>query len=100
MALVISQAAQIDSRDAQIAKSIDRYITAATRENTRWNCQSAVDHYEVSWGGYLPATADQIAAYLVNYAENIAISTLRQRLAALASWHKEQGIPDPTKAPQ
>jgi len=36
----------------------DRYIQAATRENTRQSYRSAIEHYEVSWGGFLPATAD------------------------------------------
>ena len=37
--------------------------------------------------------------YLVDYAESLAINTLRQRLAALAQWHIDQGFPDLTKAP-
>jgi len=81
------------------AKEIDRYVQAATRENTRRSYQSAVQHYEVSWGGFLPATADSIARYLVDHAETLAINTLKQRLAALARWHVDQGFPDPTKAP-
>jgi chromosome segregation ATPase len=36
---------------------------------------------------------------LVEYAETLAINTLRQRLAALAQWHISQGFPDPTKSP-
>lgn len=78
---------------------IDHYIQAATRDNTRQSYQSAVRHFEVEWGGFLPATADNIANYLVEYADTLAINTLRQRLAALAQWHISQGFPDPTKAP-
>lgn len=78
---------------------IDRYIQAATRDNTRRSYQSAVEHFEVSWGGFLPATADSITRYLVDHAETLAANTLKQRLAALAQWHIEQGFPDPTKAP-
>jgi integrase len=78
---------------------IDQYIQAATRENTRHSYQAAISHYEVSWGGLLPATADNIARYLADYAESLAISTLKQRLSAIAGWHTEQGFPDPTKAP-
>jgi integrase len=47
----------------------------------------------------LPATSDNIANYLIEYAETLAINTLRQRLAALAQWHISQGFPDPTKSP-
>ncbi|SMF22924.1 site-specific integrase [Pseudogulbenkiania subflava] len=78
---------------------LDDYLAAATRENTRRSYQSAIRHFEVEWGGFLPATADSIARYLVDYAESLAINTLRQRLAAIAQWHVEQGFPDPTKAP-
>jgi integrase len=78
---------------------IDHYVHAATRENTRRSYQSAIEHYEVTWGGFLPATADNIARYLTDYAETLSINTLKQRLAALAQWHIDQGFPDPTKAP-
>jgi integrase len=78
---------------------LDQYIEAATRKSTRQSYRSAIEHFEVEWQGVLPATADSVARYLAEYAETLAISTLRQRLAALAKWHTEQGFPDPTKAP-
>lgn len=79
--------------------NLDRYLDAATRANTREAYASAVRHFEESWGGFLPASPDSIARYLADHAGTLAISTLRQRLAALAQWHREQGFPDPTKAP-
>lgn len=79
--------------------NLDRYVDAATRVNTRRSYQSAVTHFEVSWGGFLPATAESMAHYLADHADTLAVSTLKQRLAALAQWHIEQGFPDPTKAP-
>lgn len=45
---------------------LDRYFDAATRENTRRRYQSAVRHFEVEWGGHLPATADSVARYLAD----------------------------------
>lgn len=78
---------------------IDQYIHAATRDNTRQSYQSAVRHFEVEWTGFLPATPDSVARYLAHYAKSLAINTLKQRLAALAQWHIDQGFPDPTKAP-
>lgn len=78
---------------------LGHYIEAATRENTRRSYESAIRHFEVNWGGFLPATADNIARYLADYAGKLAINTLKQRLAALAQWHQDQGFPDPTKAP-
>ncbi|QDQ28902.1 site-specific integrase [Chitinimonas arctica] len=79
--------------------TLDRYLEAATRANTRRSYAGAVRHFEVEWGGFLPATADAVARYLADHAEKLAINTLKQRLAALALWHREQGFPDPTKAP-
>lgn len=78
---------------------LDQYVHAATRDNTRRSYQSAIRHFETEWGGFLPSTADSVAHYLADHAESLAINTLRQRLAALAQWHIDQGFPDPTKAP-
>lgn len=79
--------------------SLDQYIHAATSDNTRQSYRSAVRHFEVEWGGFLPSTADAISRYLASYAKSLAINTLRQRLAALSQWHIDQGFPDPTKSP-
>ena len=78
---------------------IDRYLQAATRDNTRRSYRSAIEHFEVKWGGFLPATADSVARYLVEHAGVLSINTLKLRLSALAQWHNSQGFADPTKAP-
>ena len=83
----------------QDQNSIDRYIEAATRANTRKAYRAAVHDFEVEWGGFLPATADSVARYLVDRANQQSLNTLKQRLAGLAQWHMDQGFPDPTKAP-
>ncbi|WP_196912609.1 hypothetical protein [Pseudomonas nitroreducens] len=80
-------------------KDVERYLQAGTRENTRRSYQSAIEHFEVTWGGFLPATSDAIVRYLVDYADTLSLNTLKQRLAALAQWHVSQGFPDPTKTP-
>ena len=78
---------------------LDRYLQAATRDNTRRSYRAAIEHFEVSWGGFLPATSDSVARYLVAYAGELSINTLKLRLSALAQWHNSQGFADPTKAP-
>ncbi|MBB5190689.1 integrase [Silvimonas terrae] len=78
--------------------NVDQYLEAATRENTRRSYKSALAHFEVEWGGFLPASAESVAQYLANYGGVLAISTLRHRLAALAQWHQENGFADPTRA--
>jgi len=77
----------------------DRYVAAAEREHTRRSYASAVRHFDETWGGFLPATADAVARYLAAHAESPALDTLKLRLAALAQWLRDQGFADPTKAP-
>jgi len=79
--------------------NIDDYIKAATRDNTRRSYRSAIEHFEVTYGGLLPATPNAIAQYLINYADSLSMNTLKQRLSAIAQWHLDQGFPDPTKVP-
>ena len=79
--------------------TLDRYLEAAIRENTQRSYASALRHFEVEWGGHLPATPDSVARYLADHAAQLANNTLRQRLAALAHWHREHGFVDPTRAP-
>jgi integrase len=78
---------------------VQGYIEAGTRANTRRSYQAAVTHFEVTWGGSLPATSDSIARYLADFAGTLTINTLKQRLAGLSQWHVTQGFPDPTKTP-
>lgn len=78
---------------------VDRDLDAATRQNTVRSYASALRHFEVEWQGHLPATPDSIARYLAAYAQTLATSTLRHRLAAIASWHRDHGFVDPTRSP-
>ncbi|MEQ4254405.1 site-specific integrase [Pseudomonas syringae] len=78
---------------------VDRYIEAATRDNTRRSYRAAIEHFEVTWGGFLPATSESVARYLASHAGTLSVNTLKLRLSALAQWHISQGFVDPTKAP-
>ncbi|WP_295475548.1 site-specific integrase [uncultured Pseudomonas sp.] len=78
---------------------VDRYIAAATRDNTRRSYQAAIEHFEVVFGGFLPATSESVARYLACYAGELSVNTLKLRLSALAQWHASQGFVDPTRAP-
>lgn len=59
--------------------TLERYLEAATRENTQRSYASALRHFEVEWGGHLPATSDSVARYLADYAAQLASNTLRQQ---------------------
>ncbi|MEO5951564.1 MAG: site-specific integrase [Chloroflexia bacterium] len=50
-----------------------------------------------TWGGRIPSTSDEIARYLAARAQTLKPSSLRRRLAALASVHSDRGVIDPTK---
>jgi len=78
---------------------ISRYVEAVERDNTRRSYAAAIRHFEVEWKGLLPTTADTTSRYLADHADTLAISGLRQRLAALLRWHIDHGFADPTKAP-
>lgn len=86
--------------ERQLSTDIDQYIEAATRDNTRKTYRSAVEHFEVSWGGRLPTTPEQITRYLATYAPTLSSRTLKTRLAALAQWHQTQGFVNPCAASQ
>lgn len=77
---------------------VNDYVTAATRDNTRRSYQSAVKHFELEWGGFLPASSKAIASYLAEYATKHSINTLKTRLSGLSQWHVAQGFEDPTKS--
>jgi integrase len=78
---------------------VDRYVLASKRPNTQRSYASALKHFEQHWGGLLPASTAQVAAYLAAYADTLSPNTLQVRLAALAQWHLAQGFVDPTKDP-
>ncbi|VVO09583.1 hypothetical protein PS712_03346 [Pseudomonas fluorescens] len=82
-----------------MSTAAERYLQAARRESTTRRYQQALAHFEVGWGGFLPASSDSIVRYLAEHAE-LSINTLRSNLAALALWHQNHGFVDPTKAPQ
>ncbi|MEC4722734.1 MULTISPECIES: hypothetical protein [Noviherbaspirillum] len=60
--------------------TLDQYVNAATRDNTRKAYQGTVRHFEVEWGSFLPTSAESIAHYLVDHTETLSVNTLRQRL--------------------
>lgn len=59
---------------ANVKMSVDRYLEADARENTRRSYASALRHFEVEWGGYLPATPNSVALYLADQAGQFAIT--------------------------
>lgn len=46
-----------------------------------------------------PSHTDSVARYLAAYSQTLATSTLRHRLATIASWHRDHGLVGPTRSP-
>ena len=42
--------------------TLDPYLEAASRENTRRSYASALRHFEEEWKGHLPATPDSVSS--------------------------------------
>lgn len=79
---------------------VERYQQAARRASTQRRYAQAIEHFEEEWGGLLPASSESVVRYLAAYGAQLASSTLRTHLAALAQWHQQHGFSDPTKAPR
>ncbi len=83
----------------QLNDKVKRYLQAGTRDNTRKSYRSAIKHYEITWGGLLPATPEMICNYLSDKTDSLNPATLQLHLAALSSWHESQGFINPTRHP-
>ncbi len=70
---------------------VSQYILDARAENTRRAYAADLRDF-AAWGGRLPSTVDEIARYLAHSAGRLQPITLRRRLAALASAHRDEGL--------
>src|SRR5262249_5391284 len=73
------------------------FLQAATAPNTRRAYQSDLRHF-VGHGGAIPATAEQVARYLVDHAAVFSTATLARRLVSIRVTHLGRGLPDPTRS--
>jgi len=78
----------------QLAQRYQRFLAAATSDNTRRTYRSAIRHFQ-AWGGVLPCDETTVIRYLLTFAEALNPRTLSLRLTALSQWHRYQGFPDP-----
>ena len=51
------------------------------------------------WGGGIPSTEAQVAAYLAAHATTLKVATLTRRLAAISVAHEASGHPNPVRSP-
>ena len=69
-------------------------IASATKRAYR----ADLDHFE-AWGGTIPATDAQVAAYLADHAAVLKVSTLTRRLAAVSIAHDARDLSNPVRTP-
>lgn len=78
-------------------ESIRQYTAQALSDNTRKAYRNDLTHF-MAWGGQIPCTSEQVAAYLSAHAGILSIATLQRRLVSLTKAHTTQDHPDPVKS--
>lgn len=73
------------------------FLQAATAPSTRRAYQSDLKHF-LTHRGAIPATAEQVARYLVDHAAVLSTATLARRLVSIRVTHLGRGFPDPTRS--
>jgi hypothetical protein len=77
---------------------IEAYVQAGIAPATKRAYRADLHHFE-AWGGTIPATDAQIAAYLADHAAVLKVSTLTRRLAAVSIAHDARDLPNPVRTP-
>ncbi len=76
---------------------IRHYVENALSDNSRRAYKNDFDHFR-AWGGGVPATPEQVAAYLTAHAETLSIATLQRRLVSIGKAHVMAGFTSPVKS--
>jgi hypothetical protein len=87
---------RLKSTEEELAR-IREYLEASVPLKTRESMESMINDFRRDWGGYLPATASEVVAYITARASTQKHATISQRLAMIARWHRHQNFPDPTQ---
>ena len=102
---------ELSERSAERLDTVDlvgrvHSYAAASRADSTWKAyQSDLKHF-AAWcakhgiADPVPAEPRIVAAYLADYAGQLAVSTLARRLYALSAIHRMGGHPIPTEAPE
>jgi integrase len=85
------------SVNAPVSTLVEGYIHDSIAEATRRAYLFDLTHFE-QWGGRIPCDPNDLAEYLAEQAETLAVATLVRRLAAIARAHHARGVPSPTRA--
>lgn len=80
------------------AEQIEDLLRHSLAANTIRAHQSDMQHYS-GWGGKMPATPSEIAAYIAAFAGRLAVSTIERRIATLSKAHDTLGVENPCRSP-
>ena len=78
--------------------TVRAYVEAGIAPATRRAYKADLEHFR-AWGGDIPTTDIQLAAYLAEQATTLKVATLTRRLAAISIAHKAQRLPSPVSSP-
>jgi integrase len=90
---VVSPLAPFGCTDPKILE----FLQAATAPSTRRAYQCDLERF-LAYGGNIPATAEQVARYLVDHAAVLSMATLARRLVGIRVTHVMRGLVDPTRS--
>lgn len=76
--------------------SVDGYVAAARSAATQRGYAADVRHFK-SKGGRIPATPQQLAAYLAELAATLAVATIERRVIAIHRAHVDKGLDSPAR---
>ena len=82
----------------RVGHMVESYVEAGIAPATRRAYRGDLDHFR-AWGGDIPTTDAELAAYLAEHATTLKVATLVRRLAAISVAHEAQGLPNPVRSP-
>ena len=77
--------------------TVRAYVEAGIAPATRRAYKADLEHFR-AWGGDIPTTDIQLAAYLADQATTLKVATLTRRLAAISVAHKAHRLPSPVSS--
>jgi integrase len=80
------------------SETVRAYVEAGIAQATRRAYKADLEHFG-AWGGDIPTTDVELAAYLAEYATCLKPATLTRRLAAISVAHEAQRLPNPVSSP-
>lgn len=78
--------------------AVQQFVDASQSESSKRSYAQDIRHFK-QWGGKIPTTPQQLAEYLAEHAETLAVATLQHRLVAIHKAHLDRNRESPTRDP-